>query len=292
MALATGDEFNELLAPAERGQGGGAHRAGDNIPFASIACAHLRDIAQVHDVTVGAGREWAPDLPPRAGMRRCKRFSVESGVHEACQRRTLSIMRRVLILALTTLACVTTSAIAQADAGPRATQERLIELGWLPEGTASGRWDTRTSQGLMGFQGWAKLGRSGSLDRPTFIRLQSAERPRARTRAAGIEIDIPRQIALLVGRDGVVRRAFHVSTGKTGNTPRGTYRIFRRERMSWSVPFSSWMPYAMYFTGGFALHEYKDVPGYPASHGCVRMPAHEAPIAWRFAGMGTQVRIY
>jgi lipoprotein-anchoring transpeptidase ErfK/SrfK len=49
------------------------------------------------------------------------------------------------------------------------------------------------------------------------------------------------------------------------------------------------MPYAMYFVGGFAMHEYPDVPGYPASHGCVRMPAPEAPVVWDFAGYGTPV---
>lgn len=182
--------------------------------------------------------------------------------------------------------------MASADAGPRDTQARLIELGWLPAGSQSGKWDIRTTQALMGFQGWARLPRSGSLDRPTFVKLQEARRPTPRQRRAGIEVDITRQIALLVGSDGVVRRAFHVSTGKTGNTPRGTYTVYRRERMSWSVPFSSWMPYALYFTGGFALHEYPDVPHYPASHGCVRMPAHEAPGAYRFAGIGTAVRVY
>lgn len=181
---------------------------------------------------------------------------------------------------------------ALGDASPRATQERLIELGWLPKGATSGTWDAKTTQALMGFQGWVGLTRSGSLDRPTFVRLQAATRPSARARTAGIEVHIGRQVALLVDKDGVVRRAFHVSTGKTGNTPRGRYSVYRKERMSWSVPFSSWMPYSLYFTGGFALHEYPDVPGYPASHGCVRMPAHEAPIAYAFAGIGTPVRVY
>ncbi len=31
------------------------------------------------------------------------------------------------------------------------------------------------------------------------------------------------------------------------------------------------MPYCMYFHGGFALHGSPELPGYPASHGCIRM---------------------
>ena len=62
--------------------------------------------------------------------------------------------------------------------------------------------------------------------------------------------------------------------------------------MSWSRPFSSWMPYASYFTGGFAFHEYPDVPGYPASHGCVRIAAPFAPYLYEFASYGTPVHMY
>lgn len=36
------------------------------------------------------------------------------------------------------------------------------------------------------------------------------------------------------------------------------------------------MPYCMFFHGGFALHGSNDVPGYNASHGCVRMMTPDA----------------
>ncbi len=36
------------------------------------------------------------------------------------------------------------------------------------------------------------------------------------------------------------------------------------------------MPYCMFFKGGFALHGSYDVPGYNASHGCVRMMVNDA----------------
>ena len=62
--------------------------------------------------------------------------------------------------------------------------------------------------------------------------------------------------------------------------------------MSWSIPFSSWMPLASYFIGGFAMHQYGHVPGYPASHGCVRIPSTEAPMVYAYAGYGMPVWVH
>ena len=52
------------------------------------------------------------------------------------------------------------------------------------------------------------------------------------------------------------------------------------------------MPWASYFDGGFAMHAYPYVPAYPASHGCVRLPAPEAPRVYSFAIEGTPVYVY
>jgi len=93
-----------------------------------------------------------------------------------------------------------------------------------------------------------------------------------------------------VNAKGAVTRTIHVSTGAARTpTTKGSYRVFRKELRSWSVPFRSWLPYASYFNGGIAFHEYADVPTIPASHGCVRIPAAEAPVVYRFATLGTSV---
>ena len=36
------------------------------------------------------------------------------------------------------------------------------------------------------------------------------------------------------------------------------------------------MPYCMYFHKGFALHGSNDIPGFRASHGCIRMFTDDA----------------
>lgn len=177
---------------------------------------------------------------------------------------------------------------------PRGQVGRLAELGYLPANATPGNTSNyAVSQAIMGFQGWNGLERTGTPDAATQKRLAVAGRPQPRKSGGGkwLEGYIDRQVVLLV-RSGRVVRAIHFSSGAAGNTPRGTYSIYRKEVMSWSRPFSSWMPYASYFTGGYAFHEYPDVPGYPASHGCVRIAAPFAPYLYEFVTYGTPVHMY
>ena len=100
---------------------------------------------------------------------------------------------------------------------------------------------------------------------------------------------LDRQLALLV-RDGCVERTLHVSSGKPGfETPAGRFAVFRKEQSSWSVPYKVWLPWASYFVGGVAFHEYADVPPYPASHGCVRVPPYDAK--WLYDQLPTGTRV-
>jgi lipoprotein-anchoring transpeptidase ErfK/SrfK len=108
-----------------------------------------------------------------------------------------------------------------------------------------------------------------------------------------MEVYISKQVLLLIGKLGHVKRAIHVSTaGVPGYfTPTGIFHIYSKQIMSWSNLFDTWLPYADYFTGGYAFHEYPDVPGYPASHGCIRISDGDAQVVWQFATLGTRVTI-
>jgi lipoprotein-anchoring transpeptidase ErfK/SrfK len=87
-------------------------------------------------------------------------------------------------------------------------------------------------------------------------------------------------------------RVIHVSTGASSTpTPTGRFRVYRKERESWSVPYRVWLPWASYFSGGVALHGYPEVPPYLASHGCVRIPLSEAPTVYSFARLGVAVDV-
>jgi hypothetical protein len=91
----------------------------------------------------------------------------------------------------------------------------------------------------------------------------------------------------LAVRNGVVTAAVHVSTGATGNTPVGRWRVYRK------VPGWDWVLwYPMYFLRGFAIHGYPSVPAYPASHGCIRVPMWIAPRLYATNAWGAAVYVY
>jgi hypothetical protein len=175
----------------------------------------------------------------------------------------------------------------------RGVQLRLWQLGYLSRADVNGSLDYTTSQSLLAFQGWEGLSRTGTVTGETQVALVNADRPTPRHRGAGRRVEIHRDLGvLLLVEDGVAYRAIHTSTGAGGVTPSGLFRVYRKEIMSWSVPFRVWMPYAAYFVGGIATHQYSHVPEYPASHGCVRLPEGDAARVYRFVDLGTPVHVY
>jgi lipoprotein-anchoring transpeptidase ErfK/SrfK len=175
----------------------------------------------------------------------------------------------------------------------RGVQVRLWQLGYLDRASVTGSVDYLTEQALQAFQGWERLGRTGTVTGETQLALFTAERPRAAQRDQGrhVEIDRDRGVLLTV-EDGQVVRAVHTSTGAGGlATPTGDFHVYTKSLYSWSVPFHVWMPFAAYFNGGIALHQSPDVPPYPASHGCVRLPAGEAERVYGFVDIGTPVYV-
>jgi hypothetical protein len=175
----------------------------------------------------------------------------------------------------------------------RDVQRQLVDLGFMAPSGLTGTLDTQTSTAVLGFQKWANLSRDGSLGESTVAALERATRPEPRFRAPGrrIEVQLRRQLALLI-QDNKVVRAVHISSGAGGKTPTGSFRVYRKERYSWSVPFKVWLPWASYFTGGVAFHEFGSVPTYAASHGCVRVNHYDAEMLFGFAETGTPVSVF
>jgi lipoprotein-anchoring transpeptidase ErfK/SrfK len=179
----------------------------------------------------------------------------------------------------------------QKSAATKQLQERLADLEYLPRSAVDGEDGYRTQQAVMAFQAWEGLDRDGVAGPITQAALRKAKAPKPGKGGPSRRIEVYRDkgVALLIAHDRV-KRAIHVSSGAPGtSTPAGTFEVYRKENPSWSVPFQVWLPYASYFTGGIAFHEYPDVPPYPASHGCVRVGSPEAPGVYRFAKLGTAV---
>ncbi len=111
-----------------------------------------------------------------------------------------------------------------------------------------------------------------------------------------------------------------ISTGREGHeTPAGTFRVIRKDRDHRSSLYGDYvddrerivkanvdarkdrrppgahflgapMPYCMEFHPGFGLHA-GNLPGYPASHGCVRLSLWKARQFYLAVGVGTRVII-
>lgn len=175
--------------------------------------------------------------------------------------------------------------------GIGAVQDLLADLRYLPAGGArTGELDYRTQQALTAFQAWEGLTRDGLAGIETRTRLARASTPKPRKLTTGRRIEVYRNqgVALLIEKRKV-KRVIHVSTGAGGVTPSGNWNVFRKERNSWSRPFSVNLPYASYFRGGYAFHQYPSVPAYPASHGCIRIGWPEAAGVYEFAAQNTPV---
>jgi lipoprotein-anchoring transpeptidase ErfK/SrfK len=92
--------------------------------------------------------------------------------------------------------------------------------------------------------------------------------------------------------DGKVIRAGRASTGKLGyRTPAGRFSIHAKYTKVRSAKYKVIMKYTMLFKGSlYAIHQ-GVVPGYPASHGCVRVPAKDARYLFSSLPIGSTVLI-
>ncbi|KAB2923598.1 MAG: L,D-transpeptidase [Candidatus Contendobacter sp.] len=107
-----------------------------------------------------------------------------------------------------------------------------------------------------------------------------------------IIVSIPEQRAY-VYRNGIRIGASTVSTGKPGHdTPTGVFSILEKDQQHVSSTYQgAAMPYMERLTwDGIALHAGR-LPGYPASHGCVRLPLEFSRKLYSVTHSGTHVVI-
>ncbi len=105
-------------------------------------------------------------------------------------------------------------------------------------------------------------------------------------------VSIADQRISIYNHEGLVTRS-PVSTGREGHaTPKGIFTIIGRERYHQSNIYSGApMPFMQRITwSGIAMHV-GVVPGHPASHGCVRLPADFAAKLWGMTRIGERIVI-
>ena len=146
-----------------------------------------------------------------------------------------------------------------------------------------------TVEAVFALQKVHGLPRTGRVGAQEWRLLRTSGVPRARVpRGDHIEVSKTTQVMYEV-RAGKVVKVVHVSTGATGNTPVGKFRVY----LLTPGTLPSGMYYSLFFLRGFAIHGYPSVPTYPASHGCVRTPMWFAPGFYRRWGkIGTVIHVF
>jgi lipoprotein-anchoring transpeptidase ErfK/SrfK len=104
-----------------------------------------------------------------------------------------------------------------------------------------------------------------------------------------IIVSIDKQRATLYA-DGQPIASTAVSTGTREHpTPMGVFTVIQKDKHHVSNLYNAAMPYLQRITwSGSALHE-GPLPGYPASHGCVRLTSSFAQYLWKTTKMGARV---
>jgi peptidoglycan hydrolase-like protein with peptidoglycan-binding domain len=178
-----------------------------------------------------------------------------------------------------------------------ALQNRLLELGyWLDN--ADGRYGDVTFQAVMAFQKHNGLKPTGTADQETVDALTSAT-VRVSGAAIGdeIEVDLTKQVLYIV-RGGLTMWALNTSTGSgkpyveadlkhpgeqvsgDAKTHPGEFKVTREQSEGWWQSPLGQLYRPKYFDGGIAVHGARNVPNYPASHGCVRVSLPAMDYIW------------
>lgn len=188
-------------------------------------------------------------------------------------------------------------------------KKRLSDL-YYDVGIVDDNFDQQTRQGVLAFQKYSQLARTGTYTLETQKALYEATLPVGLYPELGlprVEIDITRQVLLFFDAQGL-NRVVPVSTGsnrqyceiskKSGKqvcgvarTPRGQFSVQWRVA-GWRESDLGKLYNPLYFNGGFAIHGSPSVPERNVSHGCVRIPITTAMWLYNAVPNGTPVILF
>jgi hypothetical protein len=178
-------------------------------------------------------------------------------------------------------------------------ERRLSEMGY-----STGRVDgviDRTA--LIIFQKWEGRKVTGRLTRDDLDAILNATGPQPKDPGyRHVEVDLDRQVLLLIDSEGSIARMLPVSTGSgkqyrekrmsgLAYTPRGRFRIYGK-MSGWRRSPLGLLYYPNYFSDGLAIHGNPSVPQTPQSHGCIRIPMFAAREISNRLPVGTILLIY
>ena len=207
-------------------------------------------------------------------------------------RRAVLIGALALVTSISAFASTKKRINRVTSAEAKQATARLSEMGY-----GSGR------TALIAFQKYEGRKATGQLTRADFEAVLNANAPAAKD--AGyrhVEVDLDRQVLLIIDDDGAVKKVLPVSSGSNKQyrekgmsglayTPRGRFKIYAKIA-GWRKSPLGMLYYPNYFSDGLAIHGNSSVPDTPASHGCIRVPNSAAIDLYKRLPIGTIVLIY
>ncbi|HZO36010.1 MAG TPA: L,D-transpeptidase family protein [Solirubrobacteraceae bacterium] len=188
----------------------------------------------------------------------------------------------------------TVSVVSGKVAGGRGPSVRLLQRLLARKGYVTGQrglFDARTARAVLAFRKLSGLVRTAVADRTVFRRLVKgggAFAVRYPKHGHHVEADLTHQVIALIDH-GRVQRIYPISSGKPSTpTVLGNFRVYRKDPGT----NAKGMVFSSYFTGGYAIHGYADVPTYAASHGCLRTPVPDAVPIYDWVKLGDRVDVY
>ncbi len=191
----------------------------------------------------------------------------------------------------------------------QAYQQRLVDLHFDP-GPVDGYYGLGTVYAVQALQKLMGVPPTGSIGNAEVLALNSFQYqpPLAvEPEPNRTEVDVTKQVLTLY-ENHQVRLITAVSTGSGENycyTPRGgTGRVcedaitpagryeFYEFRAGWDPSPLGRLYNPFYFNRGIAVHGLEEVPPYPASHGCVRIPMHIAEYFHTLVNIGDAVHVF
>ena len=186
-------------------------------------------------------------------------------------------------------------------------QQALTDAGFY-HFAIDGVYGATTISAVEAFHKYMGLERTGTFNALDWIRLSLLPDPGLPYRwnqTDYIEVDLTRQLLFLVV-DGEVAQIIPVSTGggyayysarqghyASANTPRGDFTLRSHQRGWVCDPVTGWCVYKYWaFTPYYGIHGSRQVPVYPASHGCVRVETWDAEWLEPRLAVGMSVHIW
>jgi peptidoglycan hydrolase-like protein with peptidoglycan-binding domain len=229
-------------------------------------------------VAVGANGAFATLLKTPEG-----KLNVRAA-HKATPQQVAANAKKLRLLAIDSHA-----GLGSRGATVRIIQTRLSTMHFAVART--GVFDASTSRAVIAYRkmrGWARVGFASKAVVRGLLAGKGTFKPRFPSHGKHVEADLSRQVLVLLNGSKPYR-IYTVSSGKASTpTVLGRFKVYSRQLGTNALG----MVDSSYFIGGYAIHGYHDVPTFPASHGCLRVPIPNARSIYDWLRIGDRVDVY